>query len=143
MNQRQKRNPMAQYSQVAVGSELASASPHRLVELLMEGALDKIAIAKGAIHRNDLGEKSRHIGWAISIVNGLKQSLDFERGGAIAENLNDLYDYMTRRLVEANGHDDSGLLDEVASLMGEIKSAWSALPDEVKRVPAVPRESVG
>jgi len=143
MSPSNRRNPLTQYGQVAVGSELAYASPHRLVQMLMEGALDKIAIAKGSIQRGDLEEKSRHVSWAVSIIKGLWNSLDYDNGGGIAENLGDLYDYMVRRLLEANSQNDPTLLDEVAGLLGEVKSAWDALPEDVKRPPSVPKESVG
>jgi flagellar protein FliS len=103
--------------------------------MLMEGALDKMAAAKGFIQRKDMGQKSRHISWALSIINGLRGALDLESGGDIARNLDDLYEYMGRRLMTANSSNDPEILDEVASLLTEIKLAWDALPDEVKQLP--------
>ncbi len=132
-----KKRGLASYGEVAVSSDVAYASPHRLVQMLMEGALDKIATAKGYIERGEHEGKSRHISWAISIINGLRSSLDLEQGGEIANNLDDLYDYMTRRLMDAVASNDTAILDEVSSLMTEIKSAWDALPDNVKN-PAAP-----
>ena len=79
----------------------------------------------------------------VSIIKGLWNSLDYDNGGGIAENLGDLYDYMVRRLLEANSENDPERLDEVAGLLGEIKSAWDALPEDVKRPPGMPQESVG
>ncbi len=133
MSYSRKRGAVAQYGQVATAAEVAYASPHRLVQMLMEGVTDKIATAKGQIARDDLEGKSKHISWAISILNGLRGSLDFSAGGEIAVNLDNLYEYMTRRLMEANAANDIAILDEVTSLMLEIKSAWDALPDEVKQ----------
>ncbi len=133
MSYSRKRGAVAQYGQVATAAEVAYASPYRLVQMLMEGVTDKIATAKGQIARNDLEGKSRHISWAVSILNGLRGSLDFNAGGEIAANLDNLYEYMTRRLMEANAGNDIAILDEVSSLMLEIKSAWDALPDEVKQ----------
>jgi len=98
----------------------------------MEGALDKVATAKGCIERNDLEGKSRQITWAMSIINGLRTSLDMEAGGPIAVNLDDLYDYMIRRLIDASTQNDTGALSEVIDLMLEIKGAWDAMPDEVR-----------
>ena len=128
-----QRRGARQYGKVAVGSEVNFASPHRLVQMLMEGAVEKIAIAKGHMDRKEFAEKGRHINWAISIINGLRSSLNLEEGGEIANNLHNLYDYMVRRLSEANLKNDLSILDEVTSLLLEIKSAWDAMPEEVKR----------
>ena len=128
-----KRSGAAQYGKVAAESEAGYANPHRLVQMLMEGALDKVATAKGCIERNDLAGKSRQISWAMSIVSGLRTSLDMETGGPIAANLDDLYEYMTRRLIDASTQNDTDALSEVGDLMLEIKGAWDAMPDEVRR----------
>jgi len=127
-----KSSGVARYGKVAAESEAAYANPHRLVQMLMEGALDKVATAKGCIERNDLEGKSRQITWAMSIINGLRTSLDLESGGAIAVNLDDLYDYMVRRLIDASAQNDADALTEVIDLMLEIKGAWDAMPDEVR-----------
>ena len=122
-----------EYKQVGVQNNVTDASPHRLVQMLMEGALDRISAAKGHMQRNQFVEKSRFISAAISIIDGLRSSLDFERGGEIAENLNALYDYMNRRLLEANMQNKTEYLDEVSSLMGEIKSGWDAIAGEAAK----------
>ena len=127
-----KRSALAQYGKVATESEVAYASPHRLVQMLMEGVLDKVATAKGQIERKDLEGKSRHITWAISIINGLRTSLDMDAGGEIAVNLDDLYGYMTRRLIDASTQNNTAPLDEVSDLMLEIKTAWDAMPESVR-----------
>jgi flagellar protein FliS len=132
MSYSSKRGALDQYGKVAAETEIAYASPHRLVQMLMEGALDKIATAKGQISRREMEAKSRHITWAISIINGLRSSLDVEAGGEIAVNLEDLYAYMIRRLIDANANNDMSALDEVASLLLEIKGAWDAMPEEIR-----------
>ncbi|MBF0256451.1 MAG: flagellar export chaperone FliS [Gammaproteobacteria bacterium] len=126
-----KRSPLARYRQ-ADASEANYATPHRLVQMLMEGALDKIAIARGAIERKDLQSKHDHIHWAIAIIDGLRSGLDFEKGGEVAANLDSLYAYMRRRLTEANAAGRIELLDEVTSLLKEIKDAWDAMPEQVR-----------
>jgi flagellar protein FliS len=126
-----KRSPLAKYRQ-ADASEANYATPHRLVQMLMEGALDKIAIARGAIERKDYQSKHDHIHWAIAILDGLRSGLDFERGGEVAANLDSLYGYMRRRLTEANGTAKTEILDEVTSLLKEIKDAWDAMPEQVR-----------
>lgn len=129
-----KRSGVAQYGKVAAESEVAYASPHRLVQMLMEGALEKVATAKGCIERNDLEGRSRQITWAMSIINGLRTSLDMDTGGEIAVNLDDLYAYMTRRLIDATAHNDADALSEVIDLLLEIKGAWDAMPESVRGV---------
>lgn len=127
-----KRKGANQYGRIAAESEAGFASPHRLVQMLMEGALDKVATAKGLITRKDYEGKSEHITWASSIISGLRSGLDMEAGGEIASNLNDLYAYMNRRLIDANIENDVAILDEVSGLLIEIKSAWDAMPEDVR-----------
>lgn len=118
------------YGRGAVESEVNFASPHRIIQMLMEGALSKIATAKGCIARNDIAEKSRQITWGMNIIQGLRTSLDAQKGGEVAANLDSLYEYMGRRLLEANVTNDVGILDEVSSLLMEVKAGWDNIPSE-------------
>jgi flagellar secretion chaperone FliS len=118
-----------QYKEVGTQTQVDSASPHRLIQMLFEGALEKIYLAKGYMSRGEIALKGSHISWAISIIDGLRMSLDKEAGGEIAANLDALYDYMGRRLVEANLKNDTAMLDEVAGLLMDIKSAWDVVPE--------------
>jgi len=124
------RNALDQYSRNAVQTGVESASPHRLIQMLMEGALGKIAAAKGNMERGNIQAKGDQIGSAIAILDGLKSSLDKERGGEIAQNLEDLYVYMERRLIEAHSNNDTAILDEVSDLLRQIKEAWDAIGDQ-------------
>jgi len=132
------RNALGQYSSNAVQTGVESASQHRLTQMLMEGALDRIATAKGNMERGNIQAKGDQIGSAISILDGLRSSLDLEKGGEIAHNLDDLYTYMERRLLDAHRHDDLAMLDEVSDLLRQIKGAWDAIADhpDVKNYPA-------
>ena len=121
-----------QYQQVSVNSAVMGASPHRLVQMLMEGALERIAVAKVGMASNEIAIKGQNIGVAINIVGGLKGALNNEAGGEIAGNLNNLYDYMVSRLLVANSQNDESILDEVSGLMVEIKMGWDAMPDAYK-----------
>ena len=98
----------------------------------MEGALEKIALAKGHMANKDIIGKGENISKAIAIVGGLQSSLNSESGGEIAQNLSNLYDYMCRRLVVANSRNDESILDEVAGLIMEIKMGWDNMPDTFK-----------
>ena len=97
---------LKQYQQVSTQSGVAYASPHRLIQMLMEGAFERIATAKGCIQRHDIPGKGEQIGKAIDIIGGLRDALNMEAGGELAANLDDLYDFMQRRLLEANLHSD-------------------------------------
>ena len=135
MNMAKFHSAVKQYGQVGVVSGVEAANPHRLIHMLMDGALEKIAMAKGFMLRKDIAHKGSHISWAISIIDGLRASLDKEAGGEIAVNLDDLYDYMNRRLLRANIENNPDILDEVSSLLRSIKTAWEAIPAEA-RTPA-------
>ncbi|MCY1369029.1 Flagellar secretion chaperone FliS [compost metagenome] len=93
----------------------------------MEGGLDRIAQAHGAMKRGQVAQKGELIGKAVAIIGGLRDGLDMQKGGELAGNLDRLYDYMTGRLLQANLKNDPDLLDEVAGLLREIKSAWDAI----------------
>jgi len=121
-----------QYKKINTQSGIENANPHRLVQMLMEGVLEKVAIAKGHLERGNIEQKGRNISWAISIIGGLQASLNKEVGGEISENLDALYEYMTTRLIEANLHNDSEILDEVSKLMKEIKEGWDGIEAEAK-----------
>jgi flagellar secretion chaperone FliS len=134
MNMAKLHSAVQQYNRVGVTTSVEAASPHRLIQMLMAGALEKIAIAKGHMERNEIAQKGSHISWAISIIDGLRASLNLEAGGEIAQNLDDLYDYMTRRLARANVENNIDLLDEVASLLRTIKGAWDEIPEDIRHV---------
>ena len=129
MNMVKLHSAVEQYNRVGVSSGVESADPHQLIQMLMNGALEKIAIAKGHMERNDISQKGGNISWAISIIDGLRASLNVDDGGEIAQNLDDLYDYMTRRLARANIENNPDLLDEVSSLVRSVKGAWDQMPE--------------
>jgi flagellar protein FliS len=118
------------YQEVGVRSGLDEANPHRLIQMLMEGVLDRVARARGHMERTETGPKGEQISRAITILEGLRLCLDADQSRDLAERLEQLYDYMQRRLTEANLHNDSERLDEVLSLMKEIKSGWDEIPSE-------------
>lgn len=119
------------YSSVKVHSGVESASPHRLIQMLFEGALERIAQAKGAMAQNQIARKGELISKAAAIVGGLQGSLNDKEGGALAANLDELYDYIIRRLGQANYENKSEYLDECGRLLGEIKTAWDAIGSQV------------
>ncbi len=119
-----------EYAALGTQTGVVEATPHRLIQMLLDGALDKIARARGAMQRREIAEKGSCINSASSIILGLHDSLDMEAGGEMAANLSNLYDYMIRRLMEGHATNDIAALDEVASLLREVKRGWDAIPDE-------------
>ncbi|MCY1417842.1 Flagellar protein FliS [compost metagenome] len=118
---------MKQYQQVSLEARVAEATPHGLILMLMQGGLERLAQARGAIERGQLAEKGELIGKALGIVSGLREALDMEKGGELAGNLESLYGYITQRLLEANRNNDATILDEVAGLLREVKSGWDQI----------------
>ena len=133
-----------EYARLGLRTDIETASPHRLILLLLDGALDKLRAARRAMEQSKIVDKGTNISWAISIIDGLRASLNLEQGGEIAANLDRLYDYMTRTLVEANLNGDRSKLDEVEALLNELKAAWKAIEREVERMaPAAVGNDVG
>ncbi len=122
-----------QYRHVGVSSAVAEADPHKLVALLLTGALDRLRLAQVSLERGDQARKGKAIGEVCAIVGHLNGSLDHQAGGEIAGNLSALYDYVLQRLTEANLNNDTSALQESLSLMSEIESAWNAIPVEQRR----------
>ncbi|MDY0831273.1 MULTISPECIES: flagellar export chaperone FliS [Pseudomonas] len=125
-------NPMRalrQYQKVNSHAQVSEASPHRLVQMLMEGALDRMAQAKGAMARGDIAQKGLLLGKAIDILIGLRDGLNPEKTDdpAALQQLDNLYAYMTTRLLEANTKNDVEMIDEVAGLMITLKEGWDGI----------------
>ena len=104
-----------------------AADPHRLIQMLMEGGLTRLAQARGAMERDQTALKGELLSKAIAIVGGLRQGLDVKQGGELAENLDRLYEYMTTRLMEANIKNDPAIIEEVSDLLREVKTGWDAI----------------
>jgi len=116
------------YRQIGIETGVSGASPHQLIGMLLNGALEAIAQARGAIQSKNIEAKCKAISKAVSIVDeGLKASLDLKSGGELAANLNDLYAYVTQRLTHANLHSSDETLEECANLLSPLRDAWSAI----------------
>lgn len=114
--------------QSAGNSSIAYADPHELILRLMNGAIERIAQARGAMQHGKVKEKGEFLGKAISIIGGLEGCLDHAQEGNLSTNLSDLYHYMILSLTEANIECDIAKLNEISRLLMEIKSAWEQIP---------------
>lgn len=125
------KSALSQYQRISTQTGVVDADPHRLVQLLLDGALDRIAQARGALAAGDAAATGEALGKAVGIISGLQGCLDKEQGGEIADNLDRLYDYMTLRLMDVHTEKDPAPLDEVGSLLATIRGAWEAIREEV------------
>lgn len=125
---------LGQYQSVGTYSAVSAADKLRLVQLMMQGSRDRIAQAKSHLRRGEISAKGEQISRAIALIDGLRASLDEGEGGQIAQNLENLYVYMIRRLLTANLNDDETALDEVANLMTELQDAWKGVLDQSHEV---------
>lgn len=125
-----------QYQQVNASSEALDADPHRLIQMLLEAALTRLAQAKGAIERKDMPQKAQLIGKVGDIVQSLQASLNMSAGGELSLQLERLYDYITFRLLEASSHNSIEMIEEIMSLLLQIKSAWDAIRQDYMSVGA-------
>lgn len=130
------KNTLDQYRQAGTLAEVNVANPWRVIQMLFENALDRVAMARGAMQQGNISKKGEHISKAVTIIEGLRSVLDHEKGGELAGRLDDLYEYMTRQLLQANVKNDPLLLDEVSDLIREIKSGWDAIPEDQRVHPA-------
>jgi len=125
------------YSRVGVETGVQGATPHKLVAMLFDGYFESIARAKAALACGQIDVKGQEISRAARIVEeGLKASLDLRGGGALAVDLAALYAYITRRLTQANLHNDAALLDECRDLMQPLRDAWTSIAAQVDGVAA-------
>jgi flagellar protein FliS len=119
------------YANVGLETGIAAASPHKLIVMLYDGALVALLGAKNNMAAGNIAAKGSAISKAITIIdNGLRASLDKNAGGEIAANLDALYDYMSRRLLEANLKNDAAIVDEVHRLLSDLREAWVAIGDK-------------
>jgi flagellar protein FliS len=126
---------IGKYRKVDVHSAVLGASPHRLVQLLFDGAISRAAEARAHIERRDIPRKVASINACLAIVNGLRGSLNMDQGGEIAIHLDRLYDYIARRLIAANSRNDVEAVREVHKLLSEIRSGWIGIGSEIEGTP--------
>ena len=103
------------YGDVKVTTGVSKANNVELIQMLFDGLIESLATTKGHIQHNNIAEKGKSIARASRIVLGLQGALDFEKGGELAGNLNELYNYITRRLLHVNARNDLAALDEIQS----------------------------
>jgi flagellar protein FliS len=127
---------LATYQSVAIEGGVATADPHGLVQMLLDASVERIASARASLEQGDRVRKAKLLHSCVTLIAELRGSLDLIRGGALAQNLSDLYEYIAKQLLLANVRDDAAPLNEALSLLGEIRSAWIAIGPEVRAAAA-------
>lgn len=122
-----------QYREIDLKAQVEEADGHRLVQMLFDGALERIAAARAALEAGNLARKGELVGKAVTILGGLRETLDFESGGELAENLDALYGYMQKKLLEAHVKNDPQGLKEVIDLLRPLAEAWRSIPESTRR----------
>ena len=122
------------YQREALKTRLASADPYEVTQMLMEGALESMKIAKINIENKDLENKSRFIAKATTLIESVRLSLDHEVGGDLSANLSSLYIYMSERLLDSSVTNDASGVSEVIDLLSDIKSAWDQITQQDRDV---------
>jgi flagellar protein FliS len=121
------RNPAAAYRTTAVETRVHEADPHRLIELMFEGAIQRLRTAEACTASGDIPRKAKAASEAGAIIDSLSGCLDFSQGGDIAARLEALYDYASRRVVSANAANDPAGFAEVADLLDDVYGAWKSI----------------
>jgi len=142
VNSYARNSKLAAYQSVSVHGNVAAADPHRLVMMLMDGVMERMAIAKACIERGEIAKKARLLHSCVTLLGELRGSLNMYKGGELARNLSELYDYMMRQLLRANLESSAAYIKEVISLLSEVRSAWTAIGPEVRNISTPPTEAV-
>ena len=122
------RSSLQSYRKVSLDSELSVASPHRIIQMMFAGGLERLAQSRYAIENDDLKNKGIYIGKAVGIVNGLNNSLNMDDGDEIAGNLSQLYDFIIMKITEANLKNDTQAIDDAVAVLRTLKEGWDAIP---------------
>jgi flagellar protein FliS len=130
------RGSLQAYKKVSVDSQLTAASPHKVIQMLMAGAIERLVQGKAAMLQGNIAVKGERLGKALDIVVSLRGCLSMDDGGDIAQNLDQLYDFMIARIIFANKNNETDPIDDVIEIIREIKSAWDQIPGEFHNMTA-------
>ena len=125
------KRALGEYGAVKVEADVAGADRMGLIRMMFDALIDSLVMAEAQIQRKDLNGKWESISRASRIVLGLQSALDHEKGGSLASNLDELYGYVSRRLIHANAHNDPAIIAEVKGMMIEIREAWASIQPPV------------
>ncbi|MDA9557526.1 flagellar export chaperone FliS [Vibrio sp.] len=124
------RGSLQAYKKVSVDSQLSAASPHKIVHMLMSGAIERLIQGKAAMEQGNIPVKGERLGKALDIIISLRGCLSMEDGGDVAKNLDQLYEFMITQITVSNKENTPETLNDIIDILREIKSAWEQIPAE-------------
>ena len=119
---------LAHYGQIKNDSQTTYASPHQLMLMLFDGAIEAMSMTIGAIQHNKFELRSKQSTRSISIINGMRECLDMETGGDLANNLYSLYSYMAKELFKASFKNDADTVQNIQTMLKDIRESWEKIP---------------
>ena len=119
---------LSQYGKIKDDTQTMYASPHQLMLMLFDGALEAMSFTIGAIQKNDLALRSKQSTRSITIINGMRECLDMQAGGELADNLYALYQYMAQELFRAGVKNDSDTIQNIQTMLKDIRGSWEKIP---------------
>lgn len=125
-----------QYQNHFLETSVSEATPYKLVALLYEGGIKHMKLMRLMMERKQVVAKTEQANKVTSILYGLKAGLDIERGGDVAANLDALYNYILKQVMNASLTNDVALLDEAHDLLKELQAAWALMPESYQRLTA-------
>lgn len=128
---------MRQAAKVYLETQVITTSQGQILIMLYDGAIKFLNMAKERMVAKDYASKGNLISSAIDVINELASSLNAEKGGDLAANLNELYFYCNKRLFMANSRMDQGMIDEVITILSGIRNAYAQIIDTPEAVAAM------
>ena len=119
---------LSQYGKIKDDTQTMYASPHQLMLMLFDGAIEAMSFTIGAIEQNNLAIRSKQSTRSITIINGMRECLDMQAGGELADNLHALYQYMAQELFRANFKNDADTIQNIQTMLKDIRGSWEKIP---------------
>ena len=119
---------LSQYGKIKNDTQTSYASPHQLMLMLFDGAIEAMSFTIGAIENNNFELRSKQSTRSISIINGMRECLDMETGGELADNLYSLYQYMAQELFRASFKNDVDTIKNIQTMLKDVRGSWEKIP---------------
>ena len=119
---------LSQYGKIKNDTQTSYASPHQLMLMLFDGAIEAMSFTIGAIQNNNLELRSKQSTRSITIINGMRECLDMETGSELADNLYSLYQYMAQELFRASFKNDVDTIKNIQTMLKDIRGSWEKIP---------------
>jgi flagellar protein FliS len=119
---------LSQYGKIKNDTQTSYASPHQLMLMLFDGAIESMSFTIGAIENNNFELRSKQSTRSITIINGMRDCLDMETGGELADNLYSLYQYMAQELFRASFKNDVDTIKNIQTMLKDIRGSWEKIP---------------